>query len=214
MQDESTRLDTGGLVWVRKLCYDRFQGLDLGVADHIMDCVWNAVERPARGAISCLLQNPSLDFKVRLPINTSRTQIFGSRRMTSLQADRSTRLIVRALEHALTSQATTYAALECRLTRHLSQSSMQCHSTSPKSGIQTCKDAIFVAGAGTYSRGLYSQCCFQTTGRGQFFSNEGANPSIGEMGKIEELYEIKVELLCVGRDVMVRAVDALKRAHP
>jgi hypothetical protein len=34
---------------------------------------------------------------------------------------------------------------------------------------------------------------------------------IGEVGKLEEVEEVRVETLCVGRDVAVKAVEALKK---
>lgn len=56
--------------------------------------------------------------------------------------------------------------------------------------------------------------CFETPGIGQFVPGEGAVPNIGAVGKLERVEEMKVEVLCAGRDVMVGAVGALKKAHP
>lgn len=56
--------------------------------------------------------------------------------------------------------------------------------------------------------------CFETQGIGQFLPGEGAVPNIGAVGKLERVAETKVEVLCVGKDVMTGAVDSLKRAHP
>lgn len=80
--------------------------------------------------------------------------------------------------------------------------------------LQVCKEAIFRAGAGSYPGGRYTRTCFVTRGIGQFLPNEGASPNIGSVGKVETLEEMKVESICVGRDVMVRAVAELKKAHP
>lgn len=55
---------------------------------------------------------------------------------------------------------------------------------------------------------------FESPGIVQFLPGEGAQPNIGEVGKVERVEEMRVEVLCVGRDVMVGAVEALKRAHP
>ena len=49
---------------------------------------------------------------------------------------------------------------------------------------------------------------------GQFLPSEGATPNIGEVGKLERVEEMRVETICVGRIVMERAVEALKKAHP
>ncbi|KAL9615258.1 MAG: hypothetical protein Q9167_000352 [Letrouitia subvulpina] len=86
--------------------------------------------------------------------------------------------------------------------------------TVPHHALEVCKSAVFSAGAGTYPGGKYSQVCFETTGTGQFMPGAGAQPNIGAIGKIERVEETKVEVLCVGRDIMIAAVDKLKRAHP
>ena len=41
--------------------------------------------------------------------------------------------------------------------------------------------------------------------------NDGANPHTGTVGELMKLEEVRVETLCVGREVMVGAVEALKR---
>lgn len=84
----------------------------------------------------------------------------------------------------------------------------------PLSSLEACKEAIFSVGAGSYPGGKYSQACFVTPGTGQFKPMEGANPKIGNVGMVETLEEMKVESICVGRDVMTKAVEALEKAHP
>ncbi len=69
-------------------------------------------------------------------------------------------------------------------------------------------------GAGSYPGGKYSMVCFETPGTAQFMPNEGAVPNIGKVGELKRVGETRVEVLCVGRDVMVGAVDSLKHAHP
>ena len=54
-------------------------------------------------------------------------------------------------------------------------------------------------------------CSHETTGASQFTPNEGAHPNIGKVGELMKLEETRVEVMCVGRDVMLGAVDALKR---
>ncbi|KAF2201329.1 structural toxin protein RtxA [Delitschia confertaspora ATCC 74209] len=85
----------------------------------------------------------------------------------------------------------------------------------PPTSLQACQTAIFSAGAGRFpGPGGYTECCFTSRGMGQFRPGEGANPNIGEVGKLEEVEEVKVEVMCVGRDVAGKAVEALKKAHP
>ncbi|TKA70669.1 hypothetical protein B0A49_02575 [Cryomyces minteri] len=75
----------------------------------------------------------------------------------------------------------------------------------PPSSLAAAKSAIFATGAGSYpGPGHYTE----------FRPGEGAKPNIGTVGQLEELEEVRCEILCVGRDIARKAVDALKRAHP
>ena len=84
----------------------------------------------------------------------------------------------------------------------------------PPSSLEACKSAIFAAGAGCYPGGKYTQACFVTQGTGQFLPMQGANPNIGSVGRVETVEEVKVECICVGRQVMRRAVEELVKTHP
>lgn len=83
--------------------------------------------------------------------------------------------------------------------------------TVPHPSLAACKEAVFSVGAGTYPGGKYSRTCFEIPGKGQFLPGEGAVPNIGAVGRLETVEEMRVEILCVGRDVMLKAVEALKR---
>lgn len=84
----------------------------------------------------------------------------------------------------------------------------------PPSHLEVCKESVFATGAGSFPGGKYTKCCFQTLGTGQFLPNEGANPAIGTVGAVEQCEEVRVEIMCVGRDIMRHAVQALIKAHP
>lgn len=85
----------------------------------------------------------------------------------------------------------------------------------PLSEAEACKKAIFAAGAGRYpGPGQYTECCFSSTGTGQFRPGDTANPNIGSVGQIEKVPEMRIETVCVGEDVARKAVEALKKAHP
>lgn len=84
---------------------------------------------------------------------------------------------------------------------------------SPPSSLPSCKTAIFAAGAGRYpGPGNYTEVCFASTGTSQFKPGEGAKPHIGEVGKLTEQEEVRCEILCVGEQVVRKAVEALKRS--
>lgn len=82
------------------------------------------------------------------------------------------------------------------------------------SHLEACKEAVFATGAGTFPGGTYSKVCYQTPAQGQFLPGEGAVPNIGTVGVLEHTEEMKVEILCVGKQVMQDAVKALIQAHP
>ena len=84
----------------------------------------------------------------------------------------------------------------------------------PHSHLDTVKDAVFATGAGTFPGGKYVKCCFQMPGQGQFMPAGGANPAIGAVGTLEYVEEMKVEVMCLGRSIMLHAVEALVKAHP
>ena len=81
----------------------------------------------------------------------------------------------------------------------------------PENAVETVKAALFHAGAGRI--GNYDSCCWQTSGSGQFRPLENSNPAIGSRGKVEQVDEIKIELVC--EDMLIRdAIIAMKKAHP
>ncbi|PRY72312.1 Nif3-like dinuclear metal center hexameric protein [Halomonas ventosae] len=81
----------------------------------------------------------------------------------------------------------------------------------PVAEAEAVKEAVFATGAGRI--GDYEACCFQTRGTGQFRPLEGADPHIGRVGDLEQVEELKVELVC--EDGLIdEALAALKSAHP
>lgn len=87
----------------------------------------------------------------------------------------------------------------------------------PTEHAEEVKAAVFSTGAGKI--GHYDQCCWQTTGTGQFRPLAGSDPFIGQApgdqpeGETEYVEELRIELVC--EDALIRdAVFALKNAHP
>lgn len=81
----------------------------------------------------------------------------------------------------------------------------------PPLALEKCKAAIFAAGAGRYpGAGNYTECCWTTTGTGQFRPGDAARPHIGAVGRLEQVEEIRVETLCCGDSTVKKAVEALK----
>ena len=67
------------------------------------------------------------------------------------------------------------------------------------------------AGAGII--GNYSHCTFSTTGIGRFKPLEGANPTLGEVGRLEEAVEERIETVC-SEEKLQDVLRVIKNMHP
>ncbi len=81
----------------------------------------------------------------------------------------------------------------------------------PESHAEAVKRAMFEAGAGTI--GNYDCCCFQTVGRGQFRPLDGSSPFLGAKGRVEQVTEWKLEMICPEENLR-GVIAALRQAHP
>ena len=81
----------------------------------------------------------------------------------------------------------------------------------PLTHTEAVREAIGNAGGGKI--GNYSHCTFSTRGIGRFKPQDGASPHIGEVGKLEEVEEEKIEFVC-NEDVVGNVIAAIKRVHP
>lgn len=81
----------------------------------------------------------------------------------------------------------------------------------PESYGDALREAMGKAGAGKI--GNYTHCTFTLKGTGRFKPMEGANPTIGEVGKLEEVEEERIETLC-DEAVLKDVLRAIKEAHP
>ena len=81
----------------------------------------------------------------------------------------------------------------------------------PLDALEQVRDAIFAAGAGAI--GDYERCCWYTEGTGTFLPREGADPTIGEVGKEQHVREIRLETLYPD-DRHDAVIAALRAAHP
>ncbi|MGB0767922.1 MAG: Nif3-like dinuclear metal center hexameric protein [Phycisphaeraceae bacterium] len=73
------------------------------------------------------------------------------------------------------------------------------------------REAIAQAGAGQI--GHYRECSFSTSGEGGFRPIEGANPTIGQIGRRETVPERRMEMIVPGR-YLAAVIAALIQAHP
>jgi hypothetical protein len=81
----------------------------------------------------------------------------------------------------------------------------------PASHADVLREAIGNAGAGVI--GNYTHCTFTIKGTGRFKPTEGAHPTIGEVGKLEETEEERIETVCE-EDKLKDILKAIKVVHP
>lgn len=73
------------------------------------------------------------------------------------------------------------------------------------------KNAMFMAGGGKL--GNYDCCCFEQAGIGQFRPLKGSQAYLGRVGEIEQVSEIKIEMICEDQ-FFSDVVKSMKEVHP
>ncbi len=81
----------------------------------------------------------------------------------------------------------------------------------PTDSADKVREAIGKAGGGKI--GKYSFCSYSSLGFGRFLPGEGANPTIGQIGKLEQVQEERIEVLCDSQ-LVGNIISAMKKAHP
>lgn len=81
----------------------------------------------------------------------------------------------------------------------------------PEDRANRLREAMGNAGAGKI--GNYTHCTFTLKGTGRFRPEEGANPTIGEVGKLEEVSEDRIETVCSGENLQA-VLEAIRDNHP
>lgn len=69
------------------------------------------------------------------------------------------------------------------------------------------------AEAGAGNIGAYTHCSFSTRGQGTFLPQPGATPVLGKVGKLEEVEEVRLEMLVPERELQ-GVIAAVLEAHP
>lgn len=82
--------------------------------------------------------------------------------------------------------------------------------TVPENEADKVREAIGSAGGGKV--GNYTHCSFSVKGTGRFLPVDGANPAIGQVGRLEEVAEERIEITCDGESVKA-VVDAIRATH-
>lgn|SRR3989344_5243526 len=83
--------------------------------------------------------------------------------------------------------------------------------TVPEASANKLREAIGNAGGGRI--GNYTHCSFSVKGTGRFKPENGAHPAIGEVGKLEEVIEERIEVTCE-KDKLNNVIKAIRATHP
>jgi dinuclear metal center YbgI/SA1388 family protein len=81
----------------------------------------------------------------------------------------------------------------------------------PEIHAERVRESIFNVGAGFI--GNYDCCSYNVTGSGTFRANEGANPFVGELGKLHTESETRIETI-FPKHLEKKVIAALVKAHP
>ncbi|QHT60310.1 Nif3-like dinuclear metal center hexameric protein [Paenibacillus lycopersici] len=81
----------------------------------------------------------------------------------------------------------------------------------PETHHEQVLQAVWNAGAGQI--GGYSHCSFNINGTGTFKPGDGAQPFIGETGRLERVHEVRIETI-VPHSAHRKVVQAMLKAHP
>jgi len=81
----------------------------------------------------------------------------------------------------------------------------------PNTHVEKVRKAMADAGGGRI--GDYSECSFSSEGRGSFMPGEEASPFIGRAGKLENVDEIRLEMV-VEKSLAGHVVQEMMNAHP
>lgn len=81
----------------------------------------------------------------------------------------------------------------------------------PPESTDKVREALGKAGAGRI--GEYDFCSYSIEGTGRFIPSQNANPHTGKVGKLNEVQEERIEVVC-DRSRAKAAISAMKQAHP
>lgn len=81
----------------------------------------------------------------------------------------------------------------------------------PAEAQEAIVDAMSAAGAGVI--GNYERCVFGSAGTGSFRPLEGSNPAVGQIGSVEKVEEVRIEMRAPKR-LASAVIEAMRANHP
>ncbi len=81
----------------------------------------------------------------------------------------------------------------------------------PEEAVESVRNAMAEAGAGRI--GQYTHCSFRSTGTGSFVPLPLADPYVGDIGKLAEVEEYRLEMICA-QSWLDGVIEAMIEKHP
>lgn len=81
----------------------------------------------------------------------------------------------------------------------------------PKEAEVKVREALGKAGAGAV--GKYSHCSFSSEGTGRFLPEDGSHPTIGQIGQLEAVSEVRIETI-FPKTIEKKVLSVMFKAHP
>ena len=82
----------------------------------------------------------------------------------------------------------------------------------PEKNAPSLRHVMGEAGVGKVGS-TYSHCSFSVKGIGRFLPLKGAHPTIGQVGKLEEVIEERIEMVCE-KSKLLGVLKAIRAVHP
>ena len=81
----------------------------------------------------------------------------------------------------------------------------------PVADADKIREVLGREGAGV--QGNYRYCSYSYRGTGRFLPGQGADPAIGEIGRLEQVDEELIEAICYV-DLVEKIIQEIKKVHP
>ncbi|MFN0053373.1 MAG: Nif3-like dinuclear metal center hexameric protein [Planctomycetales bacterium] len=81
----------------------------------------------------------------------------------------------------------------------------------PRDALAAVQEAMWSQGAGVI--GEYSKCSFVLDGTGSFWGSSSSQPTVGASGRLEQVTEARLEVVCPA-DKVAAVLDHLRKVHP
>lgn len=105
----------------------------------------------------------------------------------------------------------TFLSLSLHSSELVSSENVKVVIFAPETHSDIVRETMGEFGAGKI--GNYDCCSFSVKGIARWRANDGANPTIGEIGKLSTAEEVRIEAIC-SIDLLENMLSEVKKVHP